>query len=188
MGEQGPVASRRPVRQASVATLTFAKVDTKHTPGPHCRLIIEAHVKSHEVVAAAVAEKGPKEVASAMGVSLSLIYKWSEGKTANPLERALELIQATGSSAPLSWMCTQMGGSYLPRPDPAHVDETRLVAETQRMLKEFSDVLQAMTSAFLDGHVSVDEAALIRREWEELLPIAEGLVRACEAHAKSPKK
>jgi hypothetical protein len=41
------------------------------------------------------------------------------------------------------------------------------------MLKEFSDVLQAMTSAFLDGHVSKDEAALIRREWEELLPIAE---------------
>jgi hypothetical protein len=63
------------------------------------------------------------------------------------------------------------------------VDEARLVAETQRMLKEFSDVLQAMTSAFLDGHVSNDEAALIRREWEELLPIAEGLVRACEAHA-----
>ncbi len=122
-----------------------------------------------------------------MGVSLSLIYKWSEGKTANPIERALELVQATGSTGPLSWLCTQMGGSFLPRPDPAHVDETRLVAETQRMLKEFSDVLQAMTSAFLDGHVSTDEADLIRREWEELLPIAEGLVRACERRATLPE-
>ena len=145
-------------------------------------------MKSHEVVEAAVAQKGPKEVAAAMGVSLSLIYKWSEGKTGNPLERALELIRATDSTAPLSWLCTQLGGSFLPRPDPAHIDETRLVAETQRMLKEFSDVLQAMTTAFLDGHVSKEEATLIRHEWEELLPIAEGLVRACERHASSPKR
>jgi hypothetical protein len=141
-------------------------------------------VKSAEVIEHAVAEKGPKAVAATLGVSLSLIYKWSEGKTGNPLDRVDELVRATGSTAPLSWLCTQAGGSFLPRPPATQVDEARLVAETQRMLKEFSDVLQAMTSAFLDGHVSKDEAALIRREWEELLPIAEGLVRACESHAK----
>lgn len=146
-------------------------------------------MKSAEVIEVAVAEKGPKEVAAALGVSLSLIYKWSEGKTGNPLDRVDELVKATGSTAPLSWLCTQSGGSFLPRPPAAQVDEARLVAETQRMLKEFSDVLQAMTSAFLDGHVSAQEAALIRREWEELLPIAEGLVRACEAHAtEKPSK
>ena len=140
-------------------------------------------MKSAEVIALAVADKGPKEVASALGVSLSLVYKWSEGKTGNPLDRVDELVKATGSTALLSWLCTRAGGSFLPRPPAEHIDETRLIAETQRMLKEFSDVLQAMTSAFLDGHVSPQEAALIRREWEELLPIAEGLVRACEAHA-----
>lgn len=140
-------------------------------------------MKSAEVIALAVADKGPKEVAATLGVSLSLIYKWSEGKTGNPLDRVDALVKATGSTAPLAWLCSRAGGSFLPRPPAADVDENRLFAETQRMLKEFSDVLQAMTSAFLDGHVSKEEAALIRREWEELLPIAEGLVRACESHA-----
>jgi hypothetical protein len=144
-------------------------------------------MKSAEVIELAVADKGPKAVAAALGVSLSLIYKWSEGKTGNPLDRVEELIAATGSTAPVTWLCQQSGGSFLPRPPASQVDEARLVAETQRMLKEFSDMLQAMTSAFLDGKVSVQEAALIRREWEELLPIAEGLVRACESHAGSKK-
>jgi transcriptional regulator with XRE-family HTH domain len=139
------------------------------------------------VIELAVADKGPKAVAAALGVSLSLIYKWSEGKTGNPLDRVEELIAATGSTAPVTWLCQQAGGSFLPRPPGSQIDEARLVAETQRMLKEFSDMLQAMTSAFLDGKVSAQEAALIRREWEELLPIAEGLVRACESHAGSKK-
>jgi hypothetical protein len=140
-------------------------------------------MKSAEVIEVAVADKGPKAVAATLGVSLSLIYKWSEGKTSNPLDRVDELVTATGSTAPVAWLCRQAGGSFLPRPPASDVDEARLVAETQRMLKEFSDMLQAMTSAFLDGKVSPEEATLIRREWEELLPIAEGLVRACENHA-----
>jgi transcriptional regulator with XRE-family HTH domain len=144
-------------------------------------------MKSAEVIELAVADKGPKAVAAALGVSLSLIYKWSEGKTGNPLDRVEELIAATGSTAPVTWLCQQAGGSFLPRPPASQIDEARLVAETQRMLKEFSDMLQAMTSAFLDGKVSAQEAALIRSEWEELLPIAEGLVRACESHAGSKK-
>ncbi len=141
-------------------------------------------MQSHEAVKAAVDDKGPKVVAAALDVSLSLIYKWCEGKAANPLDRVEELVKATGSTAPLSWLCTAAGGSFLPRPSPVAVDDAALVDDTRRMLKEFSDVLSAMTVAFLDGHVSHSEAALIRREWEELLPIAEGLVRACEARAE----
>lgn len=168
------------------------RLDSLHGGGGHSALEAaglapktSVPVKSSEVVQLAVDGKGPKEVAASLGVSVSLLYKWSEGKTGNPLDRTLDLLQATGSTAPLSWLCSQLGGTFLPRPDPAHVDDARLVSETQRMLKEFSDVLQAMTSAFLDGHVSAAEASLIRREWEELLPIAEGLVRACEQHASS---
>lgn len=95
-------------------------------------------MKSAAVIQDAVAEKGPKEVAAGLGVSLSLIYKWSEGKTGNPLDRVDELVKATGSTALLSWLCTQSGGSFLPRPPAAQVDENRLVAETQRMRKDVS--------------------------------------------------
>jgi hypothetical protein len=140
-------------------------------------------VQSHEALKIAVEEQGPKVVASALGVSLSLVYKWIEGKAANPLDRVTEIVTTTGSTLPLAHLCAKAGGTFVKRPLPAEIDDTKLVAETQRMLKEFSDVLQAMTTAFLDGHVSGEEAALIREEWEELLPIAEGLVRACELRA-----
>ncbi len=144
-------------------------------------------MQSHEAIKAAVDVKGPKEVASALNVSLSLIYKWCEGKTGNPLDRVEELVAMTGSTAPLSYLCTKAAGTFLPRPAPTPVDDIVLVDDTRRMLKEFSDVLSAMTVAFLDGHVSDTEAKLIRREWEELLPIAEGLVRACEARAETDR-
>jgi prepilin-type processing-associated H-X9-DG protein len=142
-------------------------------------------MQSHDAVKVAVEEKGPKDIAAALNVSLSLVYKWCEGKTANPLDRVDELVKATGSTAPLSWLCTRANGTFLPRPPATPADDARLVDDTRRMLKEFSDVLSAMTAAFLDGHVSQDEATLIRREWEELMPIAEGLVRACEARAEA---
>jgi prepilin-type processing-associated H-X9-DG protein len=141
-------------------------------------------MQSHEAVKVAVENKGPKEIAAALNVSLSLVYKWCEGKTANPLDRVEELVKATGSTEPLSWLCTRANGTFLPRPPATPADDARLVDDTRRMLKEFSDVLSAMTAAFLDGHVSQEEATLIRREWEELMPIAEGLVRACEARAE----
>jgi len=146
-------------------------------------------MRAQEVIKASIEERGPKVVAASLGVSLSLIYKWTEGKTQNPLDRALDLMKATGSNAQIAWLCTQLGGSFLPRPPASGItNDAQLVTETQRMLKEFSDVLSAMMGALADGHVSADEAALIRREWEELVPIAEGLVRACEAHAKDAKK
>lgn len=135
------------------------------------------------IMKVAVEERGPKEVSAQLGVSLSLVYKWCEGKTASPLDRLDEVLTATGSQAPLSWLCARHGGTYVPRPAPKPPTGMAVVDETQRMLKEFSDMLQAVTAAFLDGTVTRSEAETIRREWEELLPIAEGLVRACEARA-----
>jgi hypothetical protein len=131
----------------------------------------------------AVVERGAKAVADALGVSTSLVYKWCEGEAAHPLDRVEEVIRATGSHLPLAHLCAQAGGAFVKRPEPSQVDSARLVDETQRMLKEFSDVLQALTSAFLNGHITSAEAGTMRQEWEQLLPIVEGLVQACEMRA-----
>ena len=140
-------------------------------------------MEPHEVLKVAVDEKGPKEVAAGLKVSLSLVYKWCEGKTVSPLHRIDDVLRVTGSTTPLSWLAARHGGFFVPRPAPQRPDGMELVNETQRMLKEFSDMLQALTVAFRDGKVTTSEAETIRREWEELLPIAEGLVQACEAQA-----
>jgi transcriptional regulator with XRE-family HTH domain len=146
-------------------------------------------VKSHEALRLAVEHHGPKQVAADLGVSMSLVYKWCEDAsgasgTPNPLDRVADLVRASGSTVPVQWLCGEAGGTFLPGAPPSPLDSTRVVDEAQRMLKEFSDLLAAVTTAFLDGHVTAEEARAIRREWAELQPIAEGLVRACEAQAE----
>jgi hypothetical protein len=67
-------------------------------------------MESHEVLKEAFDSPtaSPKEIASELGVSLSLVYKWAqppEGQgsgSRNPLDRVDELVKATGSTALLS--------------------------------------------------------------------------------------
>ena len=68
-------------------------------------------MKSHEVIKETVEKLGAKKVASELGVSLSLLYKWSEptdeSGAANPLDRVAELCRVTGDPRPVSWLAGQ---------------------------------------------------------------------------------
>lgn len=144
-------------------------------------------MKSHEAIKAAIEDVGAKQIASELGVSLSLLYKWSEAAdesgTQNPLDRTAQLIKATKNSVALDWLCHQSHGVFVK--NPARTDtKVDVLMETQRILKEFSDVLQAVSSAWQDHRVSPDEATLIRKEWDELKSIAETFVLSCEDDSK----
>jgi hypothetical protein len=143
-------------------------------------------MKSHDVIKQAIDDKGAKQVAVDVGVSLSMLYKWSqpqdESGARNPLDRTLLLLRSTGSNGPLQWLCQQQDGVFVKNPPPAESD-LNVLAETQRILKEFSDLLHVVTTAWADHRVSPSEAQAIRREWDELKSVAEGFVRACERSA-----
>jgi hypothetical protein len=84
----------------------------------------------------------------------------------------------------LEWLCAQAGGVYVrnpPRVDTASKPD--VLVETQRILKEFSDVLSAVSQAWVDARVSHEEAAHIRKEWDELKSVAETFVLMCESVA-----
>ena len=152
-------------------------------------------MKSHEAIAQAIEKLGAKQVASELGVSMSLLYKWSEpahqSGTANPLDRVADLVRASGSQVPLQWLAQQAGGVFVHNP-PQRAGEINVLQETQRILKEFSDVLLAVSNAWVDSRVTQAEAETIRHEWDELKSIAETFVLACEqsvpgARAPAPK-
>lgn len=146
-------------------------------------------MKSHEVIKETVEKLGAKKVASELGVSLSLLYKWSEptdeSGAANPLDRVADLCRVTDDPRPVAWLCQTQDGVFVKNPpaDPK-LERIDVLKETQRILKEFSDVLNAVSDAWEDARLTQAEAKKIRDEWDELKAVAETFVRSCESHVK----
>ncbi len=147
-------------------------------------------MKSHEVIKETVDALGAKKVAADLGISMSLLYKWSEptdeSGAANPLDRVAELGKVTNDPRPVAWLCQQMNGVFVKNPE-ALVGKVDVLKETQRILHGFSDMLAAVSGGWEDAKLTAIEAENIRTEWDELKSVAETFVRACEAHAKGKR-
>lgn len=147
-------------------------------------------MKSHDVIKEMFDRLGAKHVAAELGVSLSLLYKWSEPEgesgAANPLDRVAELSRVTDDDRAVQWLARQRSGVFVKNPSRT-VDKVDVFRETQRILKEFADVLQAVSSAWDDSRLTAEEIEKIRAEWDELKSIGETFVMACEDHASKKR-
>ncbi len=148
----------------------------------------DSQMESHEVLRVAIQKEGAKALAAELGVSTSLVYKWCEPKATatdpgagNPLDRLLKICQATGDVAPVQWLCGQTNGFRVDNPETTS-SAGAVLKSTQVILKEFSEVLEAVSGSYGNGNrIDCKEATHIRKEWEELKSIAESFVVACEA-------
>ena len=149
-------------------------------------------MKSHEVLKKAVVKRGAKMVASELGVSSSLLYKWTEESVEsdpqssgarNPLDRIMALCRSTGDVGIIQWLCEQNDGFFAKNPEiqEAKNVDAALVRSTQVMIKEFSDLLEEISASMSDdGTIDKKESEKIRREWEGLKRQAESFVVGCE--------
>ncbi len=146
-------------------------------------------MKSHEVLKSAIDDKkGVKQVAADMSLSASMVYKWCEpaenpesAGSVNPLDRVVAICRATGSRQPVVWLCEQFDGYFVENTKAQSAVSMELLSGTRRILREFSDLLDAITrSTANDGRIDNAEAIRIRHEWENLKRIAEQFVKACE--------
>lgn len=148
-------------------------------------------MQSYEVLKNAVDKVGVKQVAAALNVSQSLVYKWcqrprsTENDTAsgtrNPLDRLRTLSECTGGDLS-QWLCEQEGGFFVqnPKVDAEAVNEA-FVANTQRIIQDFSDLLRVMSESIAnENRIDKGEALQIREEWETLKRYTERFVRGCE--------
>ena len=144
-------------------------------------------MQSHELLREVFQTCSPKQVAAQLGLSLSMIYKWSEppdptagsGST-NPLDRIDALIRCTKDPRLIQWVCERGGGFFILNPKTNKPDQSHLIPATNDIVQEFADLLAVIATAAADNQITEKESEQIRRRWEELKAVTESFVTCCE--------
>ena len=143
-------------------------------------------MKSNEVIKKAMHDLGVKRIASEMNLSPSLLYKWGQddqfnaGSAANPMDRVVDIHKLTGDDTIIQWICNNAGGFFVKNIEVEGEHGQKLFECTQSILKEFSEMLGAITDSNADGEVTKVEAESIRKEWEDLKSVTEAFIVSCE--------
>ncbi len=143
-------------------------------------------MKSHEILKAAFEKSSPKAIASDLGVSLSLVYKWAQEQSSsgsgsrNPLDRIMEIYNHTQDPAIIEWLCEQCNGFFVRNPLHDQKNGYEVFPATNEIVGQFSLLLARISEAALDNSIEPDEAEEIRKCWDSLKSYAEGFVRCCE--------
>lgn len=143
-------------------------------------------METHEVLKRALRKTSPKAVAAELGISLSLVYKWAERPTLdgsgskNPLDRLLKIIELSGDTSIIEWICQQHDGHFVRNPGAEGHDIRHVLPATQEIISQFSDLLSQISDAAVDHSIMPNEAREIRECWDKLKSYAEGFVRCCE--------
>jgi hypothetical protein len=150
-------------------------------------------MQSHELLHEVFHEASPKQVASDLGLSLSLIYKWAEppeegtgSGAANPLDRIETLLRSTNDTRIVQWICQRAGGFFIKNPKTMAPHPDFLIPATNQIVQEFADLLAVIATAAADNQINKREAQSIRARWEELKEVTEGFVRCCEEGSFAP--
>ncbi|MGJ8676916.1 MAG: phage regulatory CII family protein [Akkermansiaceae bacterium] len=143
-------------------------------------------MKSHEVLKDAFDQSSPKQIASDLGVSLSLVYKWAQENSdsgsgsRNPLDRIAEIYDHTQHQAIIEWLCERADGYFVRNPTSHCEQGYQVLPATNEIVSQFSSMLTRISQAALDNSINQDEAEDIRACWDKLKSFAEGFVRCCE--------
>ena len=148
-------------------------------------------MESHEVLKKAFGKSSAKKIATELGLSQSLVYKWSQNKAdpeswqqggaVNPLDRIKQIYELTGDSDLINWICNCADGFFVQNPMNKKLDDARILRNIQKLIKEFSEALDVISTSYDDDkQINPKEAKSIRKEWEELKSAGEAFVRACE--------
>jgi len=142
-------------------------------------------MESHEVLRDVLKKISAKQIASDMGLSLSLIYKWAEppaeGSGANnPLDRVEQLIASTGDERFAQWICQRSEGFFIRNPESVkHTGQ--LMPLTNDIVQDFADMLATIATSSADNVITKEEAKTIRNRWESLKSVTESFVLAAES-------
>jgi hypothetical protein len=151
-------------------------------------------MQSHELLREVFQRTNPKEAASSLNLSLSMIYKWTEpprepnSGAMNPLDRVAALLECTKDHRIAQWVCQRAGGFFIANPAAKRLDKQHLMPATNQIVQEFADLLAVVASAAADNQITPQEAQRIRASWEELKSVTEGFVRCCEQGDFGPLK
>ena len=151
-------------------------------------------MESHELLQEVFQKCSAKQIAAELGLSLSMIYKWSEpdhgagSGAANPLDRIEALVRCTNDTRIAHWICERAGGFFIKNPKATWPHPIHLMPATNQIVQEFADLLAVIATAATDNQITKQEAKSIRARWEELKSVTEGFVQCCENGNFAPLK
>lgn len=143
-------------------------------------------MQSHLVLKQAFESSSPKQIAAELGVSLSLVYKWSQEQSENgsgsrnPLDRVVELYRLTGNQRILEYICEECDGYFVRNPVSHCEKGFQVLPATNEIVVQFASLLTRISAAAIDNSIDNKEAENIRECWDKLKGYAEGFVRCCE--------
>ena len=143
-------------------------------------------MQSHELLREVLKSTSAKQVAHDLGISLSLVYKWTErpeseaSGAGNPIERVDQLMQSSRDPRIIHWLCQRFGGFFIKNPKAKRSHPDFLIPATNEIVQEFADLLAVIAAAAGDNRVDASEALKIRGRWEELKSVTETFVACCE--------
>ncbi len=146
-------------------------------------------MQSHEILRETFQKCSPKQIASDLGLSVSMIYKWGEppedtagsgSGSANPLDRIDALLRCTDDRRIVQWVCQRAGGFFIQNPRTNRPYPDFLIPATNEIVQEFADLLAVIATAASDNRITGQEAKAIRARWEELKCVTESFVACCE--------
>ena len=143
-------------------------------------------MKSHQIIKESCKKRGIKSVASEIGVSSSLMYKWSQpydgtgSGSKNPLDRIVELINAVQDPSLIEWICEQSGGYFVRDPESHQEENYEVMPATNEIVAQFSALLGEISQSAQDNNIEKKESKKIRKVWNALKSFTEGFVKCCE--------
>ena len=114
---------------------------------------------------------------------LSPLFLKGGWEALDPLDRVAEMYQLTKDIRLVRWLCNQAGGFFVANPiaNLRKSVEENIFTETRGMVREFSELLDAVTESVEDQPgIDPDEADEIRQRWEDLKACLEKFVVSCE--------
>ena len=143
-------------------------------------------MKSHTLLKKIYKTASAKEIARAMRLSISTVYKWAESPRRgsasgirNPLDRAALLHKITDDQRIINWICEQSDGYFIRNPKTEKKSD-HLVPATNRVVSQFANLLGVVAHAASDNRITKEESEKIRQTWEALKSTTEGFVQRCE--------
>jgi hypothetical protein len=142
-------------------------------------------MEPHELMKEVLKRTSAKQIAADLGLSLSLIYKWTEppvkegGTSGSPLDRIADLVRSTKDPQIPQWVSEQAGGFFIRNPQSLPTKRP-LIPLTNDIVQEFADMLATIAQSSADSVITKEEARKIRARWEELKSVTEGFVHAAE--------
>lgn len=144
-------------------------------------------MKSHELFRELLQDCNAKQLAGEMGLSTSIIYKWAQPSmeeggsgTANPLDRVAQLMEFTDARDIAQWVCEHAEGFFVKNPALRGQSDKSVIIATNKIVREFADMLSLIAAAAVDNSITDKEAAGIRDRWEQVKSITEDYVISCE--------